>query len=234
MMDNTGRNSLDLMAGKAHPDEGKFGKGFKRGLMAVILLALAAGAGVWWHARGGESRISYTTEKAILGNLVVRVMATGNLQPTTQVDVGSELSGIISEVLANDNDQVKKGQVLARLDSSKLEDQVLKSEAALKAAQATVQLNKAATKEARINLERLKEAWRLSGGKVPSKNEMTTAEASLDKAIANEASAEAAVLQAEATLSSDRTNVAKAEIKSPIDGIVLLRQIEPGQTVAAS
>src|SRR5690606_20112037 len=132
------------------------------------------------------------------------------------------------------NDQVTKGQVLARLDTSKLEDQVAKSRAAVVAAEAQVQQMQATVEEARANLTRLRQVAELSGGKVPSKAELETAEAVLKRAIANEAAAQAAVIQAKATLQSDETNLSKAYIRSPIDGVVLLRQVEPGQTVAAS
>jgi HlyD family secretion protein len=202
-------------------------------LIAGVVLLFLVG---WFLLKppSGDVPLSYKTETVTQGDLVVRVSATGNLQPTTEVDVSSELSGIIEEVLVKDNDPVKKDQVLARLDKSKLEDDVIKSEAALKSTQASVDVSKAASKEARSNLERLQKAWKLSGGKIPSKSEITTAEASLDKAVANEASALATVSQAEAVLRSNKTNLSKAEIRSTIDGIVLLRKIEPGQTVAAS
>ncbi len=203
----------------------------------VLITGLILLLGVVWlllRAPSGEALLSYKTEAVTQSDLVVKVSATGNLQPTTEVDVSSELSGMIEEVLVKDNDQVKKDQMLARLDKSKLEDDVIKSEAALKSAQAAVDVNKATSKEARANLDRLQKAWRLSGGKIPSKSEITTAEASHDKAVANEASALAAVSQAEAVLRSNKTNLSKAEIRSPIDGVVLLRKIEPGQTVAAS
>lgn len=200
--------------------------------LAAVLVVIAA---VWfWSRAPSEPALRYQTEVVARGDLVVRVSATGNLEPTTQVDVGSELSGIIEAVLVNDNDHVHKGQVLARLDTSKLRDQVVKSEAALESARASVALNRAATKEARGNLERMQEAWRLSGGQVPSKADLSNAETALDKAIANDAAARASVGQAAATLRSDRTSLEKALIRSPIDGVVLLRKVEPGQTVAAS
>lgn len=218
--------SLDLSGGMPRKSPKKY--------IIIGVLAILAVAWLVLKPSTGEKSLSYTTAPVTRGNLTVKVSATGNLQPTTQVDVGSELSGIVEEVLVKDNDEVKKDQVLARLDTSKLEDDVVKADAALKVAQATVQVNKAASKEAGINLKRLQEAWRLSGGKIPSKSDITTAEAVLDKASANEASALAAISQAEAALRSAKTNLSKAEIRSPIDGVVLLRQIEPGQTVAAS
>lgn len=180
-------------------------------LMASILLFLPA---------GGTQPGRFLTEKAEVGNLVVSITASGTLQPTRSVDVGSELSGTLTEVLVNDNDRVSKGQVLARLDTSKLEDAVVKSRAAVAQMQATVA-------EARANLKRLRHVAELSGGKVPSASELETAEATLLRAQANETSALA-------TLKSDETNILKATIRSPINGYVLARKIEPGQTVVAA
>jgi len=150
------------------------------------------------------------------------------------VDVGSELSGIVETVLVDDNDQVKKGQVLARLDVSRLKDQVIQSRATLEAAQAKVRQAQATVKEAQASLERLRQVQQLSGGKVPSQAELSTAEATLARGNADESSARAAVAEASAALRSNETNLNKAEIRSPINGVVLTRKVEPGQTVAAS
>jgi HlyD family secretion protein len=144
------------------------------------------------------------------------------------------LSGTVQSVFVDDNSQVKKGQELARLDVSKLNDQIAKSLAALLAAEAGVKQADATALEAQANLGRLREVARLSGGKVPSQAELETGVANLARAQANQASAQAAVSQARATLSSDETNLTKASIRSPINGVVLLRKVEPGQTVAAS
>lgn len=201
--------------------------------IVVIVLGAAAALHAWWR-QGAATPLHHETALVERGTLVVKVSATGRLQPTTQVDVGSEISGTIEAVLVGDNDRVRKGQVLARLDTSRLNDQALRSEGAVKAAQAALQLSRATTREARGNLERAQEAWRLSEGRLPSRAELAATEAALEKAQAGELSAEAALAQAEATLRSDRTNLAKAAIRSPIDGVVLLRKVEPGQTVAAS
>ncbi|MGE0875088.1 MAG: efflux RND transporter periplasmic adaptor subunit [Burkholderiales bacterium] len=168
------------------------------------------------------------------GDLTVTVSATGNLQPTNQVDVGSELSGTLQEVLVDDNDRVTKGQVLARLDLARLQDTVDKSRAALAAARAQLQQAEATEAEARANLARQRHVHGLSGGKVPSQAEMQSAEAAVARAAASAASARAAIAQAAATLKSDQTNVTKASIRSPINGVVLARKVDPGQTVAAT
>lgn len=205
--------------------------------LALALLLAAAGAGtLWLRSPSSDERqaASYVTEAVRRGDLTVTVSATGTLQPTNKVDIGSELSGIVEAVLVDDNDRVRKGQVLARLDLSKLNDQIRKSEAHLASAEAKVEQLRATVAEARANLARLEQVAELSGGKVPSKAELDTGAAALQRALADEAAARAAVAEAQAALSSDRTNLSKAHIRSPIDGVVLARKVDPGQTVAAS
>ncbi len=196
------------------------------------LVAVAA----FFVLRSDEAKapFRYETTAASRGDLVVSVSATGTLAPTDQVDVGSELSGLIESVHVDDNDRVVTGQMLARLDVSRLEDQIVRSEAALASAQARVKQAEATITEVRANLSRLHTVAKLSGGKVPSQAELESAEASLVRAQADAVAAQAVVREAEAALRSDRTNLEKASIRSPIDGIVLARSVEPGQTVAAS
>jgi HlyD family secretion protein len=206
-----------------------------RWLAAAIGLGLLVGLGYFLLRSGSDSAApQYATEEVRRGDLVVTVSATGKLQPTNQVDVGSELSGTLQEVFVDDNHRVTKGQVLARLDVSRLQDQIEKSRAALTAAQAQLRQMQATEAEARANLGRLKQVSELSGGKVPSKAEMETGEATLARAVANVANARASIAQAGAALRSDETNLTKASIRSPISGVVLARKVDPGQTVAAS
>ncbi len=204
-------------------------------LIGVVISAMAVVAAVWGLRSGAQAPGQrYTTEAVTRGTLVVKVSATGNLQPTNKVEVGSELSGIVTQVLVDENDHVKKGQVLAQLDLSKLKDSVTKSRATLAAAEAQVLQARATMEEARAQLARYRQVAELSGGKVPSKSEMAAAEANLARAQANQASATASVTQARANLQSDETNLGKATIRSPIDGIVLTRKVDKGQTVAAA
>lgn len=202
----------------------------------LLLLLIAAAAAAWTVRRSAQpvEAPRYATEAAKLGALVVKVSATGNLQPTNQVEVGSELSGIVTAVLVDDNDRVHTGQVLARLDLSRLKDAVARSRASLEAAQAQVLQAEATVAESASELQRFRQVAEASGGKVPSKRELDAADAALKRAQANEAIARASVAQALAALQSDQTNLAKASIRSPIDGVVLTRSVEPGQTVAAS
>lgn len=205
-----------------------------RWILVFAALALLVGGYVAFFSGTGSDAPSYIVEPVTRGDLVVSVSATGNLQPINKVDVGSELSGTIEAVLVDENDRVKKGQVLARLDTSRLRDQVAKSRAAVASAESRVRQVQATVELTRSSLERLREVARLSGGKVPSKSELETAEANLARAIADEAVARALVAEARAVLRSDETNLGKGVIRSPIDGVVLNRRVERGQTVAAS
>lgn len=213
-------------------------RGFLKGRGPWFLaagLALAIGLGYAFFKNGQDAHAPrYLTEPVTRGKLTVTVSASGTLQPTNEVDVGSEQSGTIETVLVDDNDRVKKGQVLARLDARKLTDQVSKSRAALASAEAGVLQALATEKESAASLARFQEVARLSAGKVPSRAELDSAEAAAARARADVAVARAAVAQAKATLATDETNLAKAIIRAPIDGVVLTRKVEPGQTVAAT
>jgi HlyD family secretion protein len=176
----------------------------------------------------------FETEPVRKGRLKVTVSATGTLKPVNQVDVGTEVSGIIREVLVDFNDPVKKGQTLARIDASQLQAQKLQSEASLEVAKAEYVKAQTDVDEAKSNLERLKKAYRLSNGKVPAKQDLDTAEAKYQVALAQVEVAKANIIKAEAVLEANISELAKATIYSPITGIVLNRSVETGQTVAAS
>lgn len=202
-------------------------------LLAIVLLVILAGLLTWLATRKSDAT-QYKTVEARLGSMTVTVTATGNLQATNQVDVGSELSGIIASVHADYNDRVKVGQTLAQLDTAKLRKQIQQFAAALDSARSKVLEAQATVLEARSELQRLKRATELSKLKVVSQHDLDAAEAALQRALANEASARAMVSQSQAVLEANQTDLAKAVIRSPINGIVLKRAAEPGQTVAAS
>lgn len=214
-------------------NNGKAGKLKKFLIIIVIIIAIFAGLS-FFKGNGTEPVTMYESEPVTRGNLTITVSATGSLEPRNQVDVGSELSGIVRSVDVDFNDHVIKGQVLATLDTSKLEAQVKQSKASLEAANAKILDAKATFKEAQNELDRLKKVWELSGKKIPSQNDLDSAEAAVQRALASEASAKAQVSQAKATLEANETDLGKMVIRSPINGIVLDREIEPGQTVAAS
>jgi HlyD family secretion protein len=201
---------------------------------AAVLLAAGGGWWLWSGSQAQKATPVFVTEPLKRGDVTLTVSANGTLQPTRSVNIGSELSGTVRKVFVDVNDRVKAGQVLVELDSAKLTDQVTQSRAALASAQAAVSQAVAARKEAEATLARYEEVARLSGGKVPSATELDSARAAADKAMANERASEAAVTQARAALSTAETNLAKASIRSPINGVVLTRSVDPGNAVAAS
>lgn len=205
-------------------------------LWAVPLLALAAAGAAYLVLRVERETAApgYVTEAARVGDLVVTVSATGKLEPTNQVDLGSEMSGTVAAVLVDEDDRVTRGQVLAELDLATFQDAVAQAAAAVAAAQAGREQAQATLKETQVKIARYREVSRLSGGKVPSKTEMETAEAGLARAQADLTSAQARIAEAQARLRTAETNLSRARIRSPIDGVVLSREVDPGQAVAAS
>jgi HlyD family secretion protein len=194
---------------------------------AVILLLLVFG--LLSLGRGKTS--PYVTETVARGPLTVSVSATGSLEPVTTVDVGSEISGRLDSVLVDYNDEVKKGQLLARIDTTQLAANVAKSEANLAAARAAVLTSEATLRETSAKAKRARE---LAPSGSISREVLETAVATAQRAVADLASARARVTVAEAELASEKTTLAKAEITSPIDGVVISRDVDPGQTVAAT
>ena len=166
--------------------------------------------------------------------MVVTVSATGNLEPVNEVQVGSEVSGTIRSVNVDYNDQVKAGQVLAELDTTKLNAQVLQYKAALASAQANLLDKQAKVFEAKNKLERLRKTWELSKGRAPSEQDIEAAEAALKSAEAQEAVTRADIEKSRAILEAAQSDLGKAVIRSPIDGVVMTRSIDVGQTVTAN
>ena len=198
------------------------------GVAVVLVLLLVVRC-----VSGAHERTRYSTAAVKQGDLSVSVTATGNLTPTKQINVGSEESGIVVDVFVQNNDRVAKGQPLAQLDPSRLKDALVQSQAQLLSAQATVAQNQATVDQSGATLKRYQEVARLSGGKVPSATEFDTARGDYERAVANLKAAEASVAQARANVSTNQTSLSKATIYAPVNGVVLSRQVEPGQTVAA-
>jgi len=206
----------------------------RRWIVAAISLAVIAAGIIIWAKLTKSDSVQYETQNASRGDITVIVTATGTVKPTKTVDVGSELSGILKSVEVNYNDKVKIGQVLATIDPTKYEAQVTQSKAALDSAKAKIVQAKATVSETRSKLEKYEHVRQLSNNKVPSQSEFDAAQAAFERAKADESSAIAVEAQAKASLDAYETDLSKAVICSPINGIVLTRSIEPGQTVAAS
>ena len=199
---------------------------------AIALVAIVVAYFIF--GRSGSDKPKYVTQDVTTGDLTVTVTATGNLEPRNQVDIGSELSGTIRTVTVDVNDEVKAGQVLTKLDTTRLEAQVLQAQSSLASAEARVLQSLAGLKEARANLARLQKVRELSNNKLPSQQDMDVAESAVAQGEGEEAAARASVAQAKANLDAVKTDLSKTDIKSPINGVVLVRSVEPGQTVASS
>ena len=207
---------------------------FKKHGLWVVLAGIVLSLIIFLAVQAGQSTpIHYVTEPVKRGDLVVTVSATGTLAPVTEVEVGIEVSGTIKTVLVDYNDHVTVGQVLAKLDTTKLEAAALQSSSALSSARAKVLQGEATLQEAKIKMARLDQVRVLSGGTVPAPYDLDTAKAILARAIADLASAKAVVEQAQGAANVNRTDIIKAVVHSPINGVVLVRSVEPGQTVAS-
>lgn len=200
-------------------------------LAVAAAAAIVAALLIHWAAGNSEPQSSFVVELAVRGSLTVAVSATGSVQPTNQVDVSSELSGMIRSVKVDYNSPVKAGQVLAELDTDKLKATVESSRAKLAAARAQVADAKATLVEKERELARKRA---LEARDIATQHDLEAARAAFDRAVAAVASREADVGVAEADLRLNETNLSKAWICSPIDGVVLDRNVDPGQTVASS
>lgn len=203
----------------------------RRFVWLFVLLVAGGGIWYWWFASAQQGLPVYVTETVGRSDIIVQVTATGTVEPTEQVEISSELSGTIRSVEADFNDVVTKGQILARLDTDKLEANVELSEASLTAAQARVA-------EATATFEQTKDAYdravMLEERHVATQETLLSAKADYARAKAAVKSAEADIRVSEANLRINEANLAKACICSSIDGVVLGRNVEVGQIVASS
>jgi len=196
---------------------------------AAALLLLLAVAVVFRGGSSAEQR--FVVEPSSRVDLTAIVTATGSVQPTNQVDASSELSGTVRSVFVDYNTPVKVGQALAELDTDKLKATLNSSRAKLASAKAKVLDAEATVIERRLVYERKK---MLTTSRFSSQQDLDTAKAAYDRAIAGVESAKADVGGAEADVELNETNLRKSRIVSPIAGVILKRNVDPGQTVASS
>jgi len=218
-----------LGVGKAGTS-GRIWRVFKTLIGIAVLAGLAFGGWVWFGG-GATETVRYTTEPVTRGDLTVVVTASGSVEPTNLVEISSELSGTVETVNVDYNSEVTEGQILAELDKDTLEAQVQSARAQLAAAEAQVSNARATLYETE---EEHKRKQALSDRNVASVYDVQAAKADYDRAVAALAIAEADVAVAKADLSQKEINLRKSSIVSPIKGIVLSRDVDPGQTVAAS
>lgn len=206
----------------------------KMWLGIIVLVLLVVGVGWYWLGTSKEVEMRYKTAPVKRMDLALTVSATGNVTPKDQVEVSSELSGILEDVYVDFNDKVTVGQKLAQLDTSKLNATLLQRKSSLRSAKAQVKSAEANLEEAKLNYQYYQNVWKASAGKHPSQQVMDNTRVSLAKAEANLEQALANVDNAQAQLEFTESDLVKSTLVSPIDGVVLSRSAEPGQTVASS
>ena len=204
---------------------------FRPALFVALALGAAAGLYALFGGGGSANGVQYVTEPVTTSDLRVTVTATGTVQPTNEVEISSELSGIVRDVMVDYNSAVTEGQTLAKLDTQKLKSAVDSSGAKLQAAKAKVSEAEASVLEAELEYKRKAQ---LAERKAGSLQDLEAADAALNRALATLESAKADVSAANADLALNQTDLSKALIRSPITGVVLSRNVEPGQTVASS
>jgi HlyD family secretion protein len=200
-------------------------------LVLAAVLVVTASVAAYYRTAGTDKGPQPVTAVATRGDVVEVVDATGKLQAVTTVQVGSQLSGTIQALYADFNSHVRKGQVIARLDASVLEAQLEQAQASLVRLQADVE-------HARIEVDdtqnKLRRAQQLSErGLIPAADR-DTAETTARQAEASLKAAQAQVTQAQASLNQNRVNLSHTVITAPVDGTVISRNVDVGQTVAAS
>src|SRR5688572_10600479 len=200
-------------------------------LVLVALVLLGAGAYGYYRYKQKPEPPTITTARVTRGDLAETVGATGTLQAVTTVQVGTQVSGTIQELNADFNSLVRKGQVLARLDPSLIQSQIEQARANLIRAEADLERLRVALDDARSKLTRARE---LSEKKLIAQMELEAAEVAVRSAEAQLRSQQAGVTQSQASLRQNQVNLAHTVIESPIDGLVISRNVDVGQTVAAS
>ena len=204
----------------------------KRLLTFIVLVVAIAGGGTWYYrARHAAKDPTPITAAVTRGDVVARVEATGTLGPVTTVQVGSQVSGTIKALHADYNSEVKKGQVVAELDPSLFQTQVEQARATLIKAESDVERARVELTDATAKAKRAQELW---DQKLISRNDLETAQAAAAQDEAALKSAQAQVTQARAALNQNQVNLGHTIIRAPIDGIVISRSVDVGQTVAAS
>ena len=203
-----------------------------RRLLTFVVLAILAGGGIFYYRTShAEQAPTPMTAAVTRGDVVSKVDATGTLAPVTTVQVGSQVSGTIKALRADYNSKVKKGEVIAELDPSLFQTQVEQARSTLLKAQADGDRAKVELDDATSKARRAQE---LSDQKLISRNDLETAQATAAQAQASLKSSEAMITQARAALNQNQVNLGHTIITAPIDGIVISRSVDVGQTVAAS
>ena len=199
--------------------------------LVVIVLVAAGGLWFWSQRSAADAEGAWRTTPVERGDIRVVISATGTLSATSTVVVGSQVSGQITEVLVDFNDAVEEGQVLARIDPATYQAQIEQGSAQINSARASLSQAQATLHNAQLDYDR-KAA--LSDQQLVARSDVDLARAALDQARAQATAAQAQIVQQTASTQTSRINMERTVIRSPVNGTILTRSIEPGQTVAAS
>ncbi len=199
--------------------------------VALLLIASAAGASFWWFTRGASDAPQYRLGTIERGPLTAVVSSTGTLNPVTSVQVGTQVSGQIQQLFVDFNSPVKKGELIARIDPETFTYRVRQAEADLEAGRSSLNRARVSLANTQRDLERTKE---LVARNFTSPAELDRVQSTYDLALAEVRTAQAIVQQRDAQLATSKVDLARTEIRAPVDGVVIKRSVDVGQTVAAS
>ena len=200
-------------------------------LIGTVTLVAVIGAGIWYWWTAGPPAVHYKTALVDRGPITAIVTATGTVNPVVSVQVGSQVSGTISQLMVDFNSVVAKGQVLARIDQQPFQARVSQARASLKSGRGNLAKSKNLTKQRRLELDRMTTLLRQQ---FVSQSDLDLAATNFRDAQAQVEVAQAQVDQAKATLDSAELDLGYTTISSPVNGIVVSRNVDVGQTVAAS
>ena len=202
----------------------------KKLLIGVVLAAVLAGA-AYLYLKKENGAPSFRTAKVERGDIVDSITATGNINAVTTVSVGSQISGTIQKLFVDYNSRVRKNEVIAQIDPQLLEASVTQAQGSLENAKASLEKAKVAVTDTERTYRRNREL--LPNGFV-AQSDVDASQTAYEQAVAAQKSAEAGVTQAVGALKVAQTNLAYATIRSPVEGTVISRNVDVGQTVAAS
>ena len=203
-------------------------------LSSLCVITALCGGGAYYYLQPKEVKTTYETITPKRGDIATIISATGTLNPLNEVQIGSQVSGIISQIDVDTNDVVSKGQVLAKIDDKKILQELSRYEAQLKSAKAQLDSLTSTLKDKKCQFERLQKLYKQSKGKYPSYADVQSAQVAYEIAKAEIESKRGNIAEIEANIKGVKIDFDNTIITSPIDGVVLTRSVDVGQTVAAS
>ncbi|PZT48413.1 efflux transporter periplasmic adaptor subunit [Helicobacter valdiviensis] len=203
-------------------------------IWGIVLFIFLVIFGVIYYFKTKEPPIIYQTQSVTRGNITSTISANGTLSPTNEIAIGSVISGIVLEVFVDVNDRVKKGQVLAQIDSESIEQNLYKFQAQLGSAKAQLKSSQVTLNEKKWKYEQYKNLYEKTGGKTPSILELESTKSEYNAALSDVELKKASIKEIETSIASTEVDLRNSKITTPIDGVILKRSIDVGQSVAAS